>query len=101
MSRTETHVGKLIRTNETLESLAEGVEIPSYYQSLKDWFEDTFNGEKVIHDGVIYNVETKEVVGIGIYNAEPIEEGFNITLQFYNGGMCFSEAVEEALNKIK
>ena len=101
MSWTETHVGKLIRTNETIESLAEGVEIPSYYESLREWFDDTFYRKKVIHNGIIYHVDTKDLGGGDIYKAEPTDQGFNITLQFYSGGCSFSEAVYTALDKIK
>ena len=44
----------------------------------------------------------KEMNGDDIYEIEPNEDGtLSFTMQFYNGGTCLSECIEEGLERLK
>jgi hypothetical protein len=119
MSRTEFHTGRLypvkIETNleETCKSIANrhGIELGEDWQEdFRDSFDEYTNKKRsqpeeyFIHGEKLYRV---------IDHAESFDEEYFMKLsrnsdgsisfigQFYNGGTCFSEMLEEALDELK
>lgn len=113
MSYVETHLGKLKQVDlqgKTEEQFFQEkcndnsiIEIPSYSDSWKEAFFDKVSYEKYFSiQGEIWELiehtELKEGQDIEIIT--PNEDGsVNFMMQFYNGGTCLSEVVEDSLSK--
>ncbi len=112
MSHTETHFGKLrkVETDLTVEDwcknqcLLEGeTELASYFETWEEQFRDTFYKKYFIADGeiweVIEHVEGDDGGDIDI--VIPNEDGtVTFVMQFYNGGTCLSECIEDGLKRL-
>ena len=117
MSQTESHIGKLRRIHipenysiedwcrEKCEDNGVPSMLPELYVSWQetllyhlDFYEKYFfvNGE------IWESFGHKEMNGDDIYEIEPNEDGtLSFTMQFYNGGTCLSECIEEGLERLK
>jgi hypothetical protein len=114
MSQTETHFGKLrkveIPQGQTLEQWCEakckelGVnEISSYN---KTWHEELreegYEKYFFVKDEVWEAFDHVETEDGDIYHLQPNEDGtLTFVMQFYNGGTCLTECIEEELEKLK
>lgn len=112
MSYTETHIGKLKKVeittslNKWCEAKCKEKGILELDRFDKDWierFKDDnevkffFVGENVWE--TIEHIEIKEGNDIDIANVN--EDGtISFVMQFYNGGTCLSECIEEKLEKL-
>ena len=111
MSRTEFHTGKLypVKIETSLEETCKSIAAQHGVELGEDWQEDfreNFNEseEYFIHGEKLYRV---------IDHVESEDEEYFMRLsrnsdgslqfigQFYNGGTCFSEMLEEALDELK
>jgi len=109
MSDTEHKKGKLIPTGKNVENfvneylLNEGQEIPDCYEDALDFFNDQFYRCAIVHNGIVYTVETKEINPYDdIYtSSENKDLSIDFEVKFYNGGCSFSEAIQEALKPLK
>jgi hypothetical protein len=115
MSYTETHFGKLrkvvLEEGQTLEQWCEAkcnelgqTEISSYnktwYEQLRDDSSETYFFLKDEIWEAFDHHETEE--GDDIYHLQPNEDGtLTFVMQFYNGGTCLSECIEESLERLK
>jgi len=114
MSDTELHIGKLVKVakaheNETLEEVCKRlVDIKkidysesedSFYEILR---EDDYN-KYFQYNGELWQAEDKELDGGDAFCEMAIEKDGSIkyVTSFYNGGTCFSEMVEESLEKLE
>ena len=113
MSEMEHHIGKLKKVepleNETTIQLMNRIlfehgkiEMPSYCSDIKDWFSDEFREKYFLHNDIVYKVSDKEFEDDSdIIQAELESDGtIKYQLRYYNGGACFDECLEEALNKL-
>lgn len=113
MSYTETHFGKLrkVETSLTIENwcknqciLAGETELASYFETWEEQFRDTFSNKYFIINGQIWeSIEhIKGEEGEGIDIMIPNEDGtITFVMQFYNGGTCLSECIEDGLKRLK
>lgn len=105
MSEIEHKKGKLIPTGKSVDNFVDdflkesGVDIPSYYESNIEFFNDHFYEKAVVHNDIVYEVECKSL--------EPWDDIFeskenpdltiNFEVKYYNGGCSFTEAIGYAL----
>lgn len=108
MSQTETHYGKLRRVETSLTAenwcknqciLAGITELSSYHDSWEEEFRDSFHEKYFIVNGQIWEVfdhiETEDGdIDIMIPN---LDKTITFVQQFYNGGTCLSEVIENGL----
>ena len=100
---------KLVTTGkEQVESKAKGLleaedrtEIPSYFDSWTEYLKDVFYKGYVVVDDSLYEVEKREVGEEDVFVASKIEDGYKFEVRYYDGGMGFDEAIEEAINGIE
>ena len=116
MSQQETVIGKLKLLEkidgETLEEQCKRVYIErfepddetlelcdNFQQHLGDEGWETF----VIYNGDLYEaIQKKELDTMDIFNISKNEDGtYDFTLSYYNGGCCFSEAIEVAFRRLE
>ena len=98
MSETEHHVGKLKPTGRSVDHYVEDCEIPSYYESKQEYFDDVFQETAYAINGIVYEVEAKNVEGDYIATSKKNADGtIDFQVKFYNGGCSFNEAIEDAL----
>ena len=112
MSHTETHFGKLrkVELNCSIEEWCkqkcseQGIlEIPSYFNSWKETFEDYLGYRKYffLKSEVWEAVEHMEEDDGDIDIMVPNEDGtVTFVFQFYNGGTCLSEMVKNGLKRL-
>jgi hypothetical protein len=62
--------------------------------------EDLYD-EYVIYDDRVYAVNMDSDYGDIMYARQRSDGQIDFVLEYYNGGCCFSEAIEEALENIK
>ena len=113
MSSTETHFGKLRKVevkNYTLEQWCEhkckengNIELKSYFDSWQEQMIDEYYEKYFIVNGEVWEAiehiesEDGEFIDIMI----PNEDGtITFVQQFYNGGTCLSECIEDGIKKI-
>jgi hypothetical protein len=112
MSKTETHFGKLrkVELSTTIEEFCSqkcneiGItELPSYMDSWKEEFIDTFNQKFFITGDEVWEaIEHVEESDGDIDVMIPNEDGtITFVMQFYNGGTCLSEMIEDGLKRLK
>lgn len=116
MSQMETHIGKMIEVDMNGLSLKEwcknycqqnGInEIESYCETWIEQFNDEFSHENgyVIANDKVYQIidddEGNNEEDIFYVRQNP-DGSINYVVQYYNGGCCFSEAIEYALDRMK
>jgi hypothetical protein len=113
MSQTETHFGKLrkIKLEIPLEEwfkekcIEKGIDkIPSYNDSWEETFRDNYYNEYFIIDGQVWE-SFEHIKSDGYEDIDvmiPNDDGtITFVQQFYNGGTCLSECIEEGLKKLK
>lgn len=107
MSYTELHVGTLTEVD------LEGLTLEQFCEKVcKDRNIKTFNNDDwvdvfkfecpdfIIHKGKVYHLEDIEFNDEYVDNfVKNIDGSFSYVAQFYNGGTCLSEILEENLNK--
>jgi hypothetical protein len=114
MSHTETHVGKLRKVNFeglTIEQWCEArckekgrLTLASYNDSWKEELRDSVQEKYFFIKDEIWEAfdHIKEDDGSDIYHMQKNEDGtITFVMQFYNGGTCLSECIEEGLEKIQ
>ncbi len=112
MSKTETHFGKLrkVELSTTIEEWCKqkcnerGItELPSYMSSWEEEFRDTFYKKFFItEDDVWEAIEHVEESDGDIDVMIPNEDGtITFVMQFYNGGTCLSEMIEDGLARLQ
>jgi len=99
MSQTEHHIGKLIPTGQSVDHYVKDCIIPSYYDDNEEYFNDEFQEKAFAINGIVYEVETKDVADDGDIAISKLNSDGSIDFQvkFYNGGCSFNEAIEDAL----
>ena len=99
MSEMKHYKGKLIPTGKTVEEYFEGVEIPSYYETLDEYLEDSSSKLKLVN-GQVFKVERYLYEDIdNIYESTKNEDGsIDFHVKYYDGGTSFGEALSEALD---
>lgn len=111
MSETRHYRGKLklVTTGkEQVESKAKELlgaegrkETPSYFDSWGEYLMDVFYKGYVVINDSLYEVEKEEVGEENVFVASETEYGYKFEVNYYDGGMSFDEAIEEAINGIK
>ena len=113
MSEQETHVGKLklifTGTEEQIEEFCKSKIKGSFgfldddYDTYIEMFYDVFYKEFVIINNSIYEIIEDTYLDYNeIFEASLNEDGtISYVCSYYNGGCCFSEALEECLNNLK
>tara|TARA_R110000851_G_scaffold325711_1_gene493864 strand:- start:389 stop:700 length:312 start_codon:yes stop_codon:yes gene_type:complete len=98
MSDTEHHIGKLKPTGRSVEHYVSDCVIPDYYESKGEYFDDVFTEKAYAINGIVYEVETKDIEGEDIATSKQNPDGsIDFQVRFYNGGCSFNEAIEYAL----
>ena len=99
MSETEHHVGKLKPTGRSVDHYVSDCDIPDYYESKQEYFDDVFTEKAYSISGMVYEVETKNVEGEDVAISKVNSDGtIDFQVRFYNGSCSFNEAIEDALN---
>jgi hypothetical protein len=113
MSNTETHIGKLRKVDfqgkpreewcqEKCQEL-EITEIASYNNSWEEQLrDDAYEKYFFVNDGIweVFDHVSKDDYD-DIYQITPNSDGtLSFVMQFYNGGTCLSECIEEELEKL-
>ena len=95
--------GTLKTTNKSIDEYLGNVVLESYHSDKKEYFEDVFYRKAFEINGIVYEVESKEINPYDdIYNASLNENGnIDFELKYYNGGCSFNEALEAALEKLE
>jgi len=110
MSETESHTGKLIEVKLTgaasLQEFCKMIcnnelgfpELPAYYGSWEECFNENCCEKYFLHDGKIYKVYDKDHTEDDLFEST-IDAGGNINyaVSYYNGGCSFNEALEQAI----
>lgn len=112
MSHTETHFGKLrkVELNSSIEEWAkqkcneEGIsEIPDYFDSWEETFKDRMSYKKYffskdeVWEAVEHVEEDDGDIDIMVQNQDGT---VTFVFQFYNGGTCLSEMIEDGLARL-
>ena len=106
MSETEAYTGVLKPTGKTLKEVMDDQIFPSYYDKndeddVNEFFMDLFHQDMILVNGMVYEVEKEDKSDGDIFESTILENGnIKFTVQYYNGGCSFDEAIEEAL-KVK
>jgi hypothetical protein len=111
MSHTETHFGKLrkVELNTTLEEWCKqkcnekGItEISSYYDNWIEEFRDSSYEKFFIYNNEVWEaIEHIESDNDYVDVMIPNQDGtITFVMQFYNGGTCLSEMIEDGLKKL-
>lgn len=111
MSEVDHYSGKLIEIpklkNETLDEQCKRLlkvdKLNKHYGTFQEMFEEELYEEYKIHKNVIYKLEEKKYIDCSddIFVAHKNNDGtIAFEVQYYNGGCCFSEALDYALNKL-
>ena len=114
MSQNESHFGKLrkvqLPTNWNLEDWCRAkcetvgiIEISSYNDSWEEQFRDHFHEKYFISNGTVWEVFDHIESEDGYADIMIPNEDGTITffMEFYNGGTCLSEMIEEGLERLK
>lgn len=112
MSCTETHIGKVRKIDlqgksieDWAQNIAEelGYELGDFYDSYKELvFDELYFRYVFVGDEVYEIIEDKEISEEDIEILTP--EGnntYSFTMQFYNGGTCLNEMLENAIKRAK
>ena len=99
MSQTEHFKGKLTPTGKTITEYMGDIEIPTYYDDERDYFNDEFCGVAVEIHNQVFSVKRNEYDDADdIFESSKNEDGtIDFQVKYYNGGCGFGEALEEAL----
>jgi len=114
MSQIEVHTGRLIKVDKLEEEPIEnwckeycqqnGCEhLESWYSSWEECFRNVFSNEYVVANNSIYRIieDTEFSDCEDIFEAHTNELGqIQYCLSYYNGGCCFEEAIEKALERM-
>lgn len=102
MSDTVHYKGKLTSTGKTLEEYLGDVEIPNYCNDLGEYFEEYYYDSALVIDDVIWEIEKTSVDPYDdIAEASKNPDGtIDFVVRYYNGGTCFSEMLDEALENV-
>jgi len=78
---------------------------PNWYEGdYEDFFDDDFCEKYIVDKGSVYEILSKEVTDADgdIYIANANSEGtIDYEVRYYNGGCGFSEAIEDALERME
>lgn len=110
MSYTESHVGKIKKVDLeglTIEEWAKevatayGMEFKEYYDSYKELVLDELYSRYIIVEEEVYEIiEDREFTEEDISELTPEGDGvFSFVMQFYNGGTCLTEMLEDAIKQ--
>lgn len=109
MSRTEHHHGTLRDTGLTVSAFI--LTLPQdkqpdsddlSWRSVEEWFNEEYYKKALVIDDTVWVADNKAIEDLdsGIFDAEMQEDGsYTYTLQYYNGGCCWEEALLSALGK--
>lgn len=111
MSETESHVGTLkpvkkLHDSETVNEIAKrllegkGINVNPNENVMEQLRENDYD-KYFEYNGVLYEADNKELNGDDICEATMQDDGtIKYALQFYNGGTCFSEMMDDALKSL-
>lgn len=101
MSETVYFKGKLKPTGKDLINYVDDHDIPDYYDSDEEYFNDYLSESAIVIDGKVFEVErTQFEDSDDIFESTKNEDGtIDFQVKYYNGGCCFGEALEYALKK--
>jgi hypothetical protein len=98
MSEIEHHLGKLKPTGQSIDHYVKDCKIPSYYENNEEYFNEVFTEKAYAINGIVYEIETKNIEGEGIATSRLNDDGtIDFQVKYYNGGCSFNEAIEDAL----
>ena len=111
MSYTETHVGKLrkVETGPNIEDWCQAYchtegyhELESYHENWTEQFREHFYDKFLVTENTVYEIfDHIETDDGSIYHMQENPDGtYTFVMQFYNGGTCLSECLEEGLEKV-
>lgn len=109
MSETRHYRGTAVKVSEgakEIEAFAKNLlqehgktEVPSYCDSWTEYLEDYFYNRFVRINNVLYDTADKVEVGEeDVFIAHKYDNGYKFEVAYYDGGMSFDEAVEEAIS---
>lgn len=117
MSETVHYRGKLIKIekwndNETLEQQCKRVlearenceyaELDTYHTSYAEILTDEYYHKYITHNDTLYTVEKQTLDhDEDIFIVNPIEDGYEFEVKYYNGGCGFNEAIAEGFNNLE
>ena len=110
MSYTELHIGKLVKTDLTKKDIVKEylknenrIKQDLSEEEINDIYEWEMLGEKyVILDNIVYEIQDNTYEDEDdIYQMKKDGDILEYILKFYNGGIGFTEALENAYNNIK
>lgn len=99
MSQTDHYKGKLTPLGQSVEAFCNSDEIPDYYDSVSEWFDDNYYKSNFAICGMVYSVQ-KEFVDEAddIFKSTKNQDGtIEFEVKYYNGGCGFNEAIDDAL----
>lgn len=111
MSETRHYRGTLLRltnnkedseaTAKDLLSAIEKTELPSYHDNWLEYLLDNFYKEYVVVDDCLYRAIKEEVGDEDVFIAHKTKKGYKFEVAYYDGGMSFDEAIEEAIRGLE
>ena len=108
MSNKEYHVGTVKNTElgipEYINTLPQNQRPdPAHlgWMSIEDWFQENMYGFAILIDGEVWTIQDKDLyIDDSIFDVTKLPDGsYAYTLQFYNGGCSFEEALLSALGR--
>lgn len=105
MSRTETHIGKLVPTGLTMNEYIHTLppkKRPNQddlsWMTLEEWFQDKYHDKILILDGNVWKIEDKDLTDEDVsFSIKSSDGSIDYVVQYYNGCTSFEEAIKEAI----
>lgn len=113
MSETERHVGKIKLVGSDKQIIEEwckakceslGIGLGDYYEGYKGaLLSEAYPAVAVEVDGVLWEIiDEEEDADDNLSHFTPVSDGvYSYVVQFYNGGTCLGEMIEEGIQKLK
>jgi len=112
MSYTETHIGKLkkVETQGNIEHWCQAYccregfdKLATYNDNWIEQFKDHFYDKFLVTENAVYEkFDHIEVYESDVYHMQKNPDGtYTFVMQFYNGGTCLDECLEEGLQKLQ
>ena len=111
MSETRHYRGKIVKIatgHKEMEAKSKSIleragktEVPSYLDSWTEYLEDYYYKGYVRVGNDLYAVDKTEVGDEDVFVATRTKDGYDFEVAYYDGGMSFDEAIEEAVSNAK
>ena len=73
-------------------------ELPNYHDNWYDYLCDFYYKDYVFVNNALYSVEKSEVGEEDVFIAQRHKDGYKFEVAYYDGGMSFDEALQEAID---